>query len=384
MTPVTTTHKTWVEISATALASNIDNLRSVLAPGVEFCAVIKSNAYGHGLRETARLALRANVKTFAVDSIDEALAIRALDSACAIMILGLTLPTRLPEVVSARAIQTVYDVETVNGLIEAARSQGSTAYLNLKLETGLQRQGMDLRELESVIEAIKKGGERVAVIGIGSHFASSEDIERPEPTVAQMARFEELVTNLDERGIKPLYVHMACSAAALTKLDAQYNLVRFGIALYGLWPSVGVRRTVTLGRQRVELAPVLAWRTTIAQVKSVAPGAQIGYGGHFVVNRPMRIAVLPVGYYDGYDRKLSNRGEVIIRGTRCNVLGNICMNMFMVDVSNVPAAKVGDTATLLGRDGMNAVTADDLAERCGTINYEIVTRINPLLPRLVV
>jgi alanine racemase len=330
------------------------------------------------------LALRANVKTFAVDNIDEALTVRVLDPTSTIIILGLTLPTRFTEVVSGRMVQTIYDAEAVIGLAEAARALGTTAYVNLKLETGLHRQGMDVRELEAVIEALKKVGERVVVVGAGSHFASSEDIDRPEPTFQQMQTFENVVTRLTEQGIQPQYAHMACSAAALTKPDTQYNMVRFGIALYGQWPSAGVRRSVMLGRQRVDLAPILTWRTTIAQVKNVAPGAQVGYGGHFVVNRPMRIAVLPVGYYDGYDRKLSNRGEVIIRGTRCNVLGNVCMNMIMVDVSTVPAARAGDMVTLLGRDGMHAVTADDMAERVGTINYEIVTRINPLLPRIVV
>ncbi len=377
-------HKTWVEISSAALTSNLANLRSVLTPGVEFCAVVKSNAYGHGLREVVRLALRENVKIFAVDNIDEALTVRGLDPTCSIFILGLTLPMRFSEVVSARIIQTVYDVETVIQLAQAAQALGTTAYVNLKLETGLYRQGMDARELDGVIEALKTVGERVIVTGVGSHFASSEDVDRPEPTFAQMHSFENLVAGLAENGIQPQYVHMACSAAALTKSDSQYNLVRCGIALYGQWPSAGVRRAVTLGRQRIDLTPVLAWHTTIAQIKNVAPGSQVGYGGQFVVNRPMRIAVLPVGYYDGYDRKLSNRGEVIIRGTRCNVLGNICMNMFMVDVSTVPAARAGDSVTLLGRAGMHAVTADDMAERVGTINYEIVTRINPLLPRLVV
>ncbi len=376
--------KSWVEISTAALTSNIDNLRSVLAPGVEFCAVIKSNAYGHGLREVARQALRANVKVLAVDNLDEALAIRALDSTITILILGFTLPLRFNEVVGARLVQTVYDTESVTGLTEAARSLGTVAYVNLKLETGLFRQGMDARELEGVLAVIKQAGDKLVVTGIGSHFAGSEDLDRPEPTVKQMLKFEELVTKITETGVAPEYVHMACSAAALTRLDAQYNLARFGIAMYGLWPSSSVRRAVTLGRQRVDLVPVLAWRTVIAQVKSVAPGAQIGYGGHFVANRPMRIAVLPVGYYDGYDRKLSNRAEVIVRGTRCRVLGNVCMNMFMIDVSSVPAARVGDVVTLLGRDGMNSVTADDLAEKVGTINYEIVTRINPLLPRVIV
>ena len=381
---VAPTAKTWVEISSTALANNIENLRSVLQPGVEFCAVIKANAYGHGVRETARILLRAGVKVVAVDNIDEALAIRALDAACDIIILGFTMPTRLAEVVSCKAIQVVYDIDTIQGLADTARSQGVVAQVNLKIETGLQRQGMDPRELEAVLEAIAKAGDRVVVAGVSSHFSGSEDLDHPEPTDAQLRRFEQIVSQLHERGLEPRYVHMACSAAALTRYESQYNLARFGIALYGLWPSTAVRRAVTLGRQRVDLAPVLAWRTTIAQVKNVAPGAQVGYGGHFVVNRPMRIAVLPVGYYDGYDRKLSNRGEVIIRGTRCNILGNICMNMFMVDVSTVPAAKAGDVVTLLGRDGMHAVTADDLAERIGTINYEVVTRINPLLPRIVV
>jgi alanine racemase len=376
-------HKTWVEISSTALASNIENLRSVLTPGVEFCAVIKANAYGHGLREVARVATRAQVKTFAVDSLDEALAVRVQEPACTIFILGLTLPARLPEVVSARLVQTVYDVETVRLLAEAARAQGTQALINLKLETGLYRQGLDARELEAVLEAVKAGGERLVLTGVGSHFASSEDLDHPQPTTVQLGNFAQALAHLTDQGYQPEYAHIACSAAALTRSDTHFNLARFGLVVYGLWPSASVRRAVTLGRQRVDLAPVLAWRTTIAQVKSVAPGAQVGYGGHFVVNRPMRIAVLPVGYYDGYDRKLSNRGEVIIRGTRCNVLGNVCMNMVMVDVSSVPAAKAGDMVTLLGRDGMHAVTADDLAERIGTLNYEVVTRINPLLPRIV-
>lgn len=346
--------------------------------------VIKANAYGHGLKEVTRVALKAGVTTFAVDSLDEAQAIRLLDPACTVFILGFTVASRFHEVVSGRFVQTVYDSDTIDGLAEAARALGTSALVNLKLETGLYRQGMDARELEAAFDAIKKAGERVTVFAVGSHFASSEDIDRPEPIFAQMQKFEALAATLRDHEIAPRYAHMACSAAALTKIDTHYNLVRIGLALYGLWPSASVRRAVTLGRQRVDLIPALSWKTTIAQVKSVAPGAQIGYGGHYVVNRPMRIAVLPVGYYDGYDRKLSRCGEVIVRGTRCPVLGNICMNMFMIDVSTVPAAKAGDTVTLLGRDGMNAITADDIADKIGTINYEVVTRINPLLPRIVI
>ncbi len=383
MTPVTN-HKTWVEISSAALASNIDNLQAALSPGVEFCAVIKANAYGHGLSEVARLALRSKVKTFAVDSLDEGLAVRTLDQTCSIFVLGMTPAIRFSEVISGRLIQTVYDAESINKLAEAAKSLGATAYINLKLETGLYRQGMDTRELESVLEALQSNADQITVVGVGSHFANSEDLDRPEKTTHQIRIFETLLTQLAERGITAQLIHLACSAAALTRASTQYQMVRFGIVLYGLWPSTSVRRQVMLGRQRIELEPILSWRTTIAQVKSIVPGNQVGYGGHFTANRPMRIAVLPVGYYDGYDRKLSNRGEVIVRGTRCRVLGNVCMNMVMIDVSTVPAARAGDTVTLLGRDGMHAVTVDDLAERASTINYEFVTRINPLLPRIVV
>lgn len=345
--------------------------------------MVKANAYGHGLKDIVRLASRFNIQTFAVDNLDEAQSVRALLPAATVFILGVTLSNRYLEVVQGHFIQTVYDLEAIQGLLEAARSVALPARVNLKLETGLHRQGLDAREFTAVIEALKLAGEAVSVFAVGSHLSSSEDLGRSEYTTEQMQIFERLVIQLTEAGIEPRYAHIACSAAALTRPDSQYNLVRLGISLYGHWPSPAVRREVTLGRQRVDLTPVMSWRTTIAQVKQVAPGAQVGYGGRFVANRPMRIAVLPVGYYDGYDRGLGNRSEVLIRGTRCKVLGNICMNMLMVDVSTLPAAKPGDVVTLMGRDGMNAITADDLAEWAGTINYEIITRINPILPRVI-
>jgi alanine racemase len=377
-------HKTWVELSAAALDDNLQNLHSVLAPGVEFCAVVKANAYGHGLKEIVRLASRFNLQTFAVDSLDEANLVRSLLPSATIIILGFTLPERFLEVVQGQYVQTVYDVEAIHALREAARSLALPARVNIKLETGLHRQGVDARELDTLIEALKVAGDSVLLYAVGSHFANSEDQTRADYTAQQMQIFEQQVLRITGAGLEPRFAHMACSAAALTRPESHYNLVRFGIALYGHWPSAGVRRQVTLGRTRLDLSPVLSWRTTVAQVKQVAPGAQIGYGGVFTANRPMRIAVLPVGYYDGYDRSLGNRAEVIIRGSRCAVLGNICMNMLMVDVSTVPAAKTGDIVTLIGRDGMHAITAEDLAERAGTINYEIITRINPSLPRVII
>ncbi len=377
-------HRTWLEISGSAITGNIGNLLSTLEPGVTMCAVVKANAYGHGLSEVSRLVARANIATFAVDSLDEALMIRSQNPTCTIIILGMTVSSRLAEVVSSRLVQTVYDTATLADLAAAAKALGAQAFVNLKLETGLYRQGMDQRELETMINALATIGDRVAVVGVGSHLASSENLDDPETTRRQLVRFEELVAGLTNHSISPEFVHVACSAAALTRPETHYTMVRFGLAIYGLWPSASVRRAITLGRHRIDLSPALSWCSSLAQIKQVSPGTQVGYGGTFTANRPMRLAVVPVGYYDGYDRKLSNRAEVLVRGTRCKVLGNVCMNMLMVDVSNVSTASRGDRVTLIGRDGMHAVTADDLAERSGTINYEIVTRINPLLPRLIV
>ena len=163
--------------------------------------------------------------------------------------------------------------------------------------------------------------------------------------------------------------------------DSRLLMNRTGLAIYGLWPSEGVRQMMRL--KGLELTPVLSWKTKIAQIKDIVAGDTVGYGRTFKADRPMRIAVLPVGYYDGYRRNLNNRGQVLINGRKCNILGNICMNMCMVDVSQIPQINVGDIATLLGRDGMNQITAEDLAQLYGTINYEVVTTINPLIPRVV-
>ncbi len=382
--PASLRAKTWVEVSSSALAANITTLRSILEPGVSFCAVVKANAYGHGLKEVVRVALKEGITLFAVDSIDEAVTVRALAPAVDIFILGYTVRERLEDVVRARCIQTIYDSETLMALSEAGRAVGTRALLNLKIETGLHRQGMDRREMVAVLDQIKKVKDWVTVIGIGSHFASAEDIDRPEPTVRQTEYFQEVVEYLRTQGIEAPYTHIACSAAGLVYPPTHASMVRFGIACYGLWPSVAVRRTVILGRRRIDLQPVLSWKTTVAQVKNLSPGDAVGYAASYIANRPMRIAVLPVGYYDGYDRGLSNRGEVLIHGVRCPVLGTVCMNMLMIDVSHVPGISSGDVVTLLGRDGMHVVAADDIADRLGSINYEIVTRINPLLPRLVV
>ncbi len=375
--------KTWVEISRAAMEQNIAALRTFLKPESAFCAVIKANAYGCGMREAALIAARCGVDTFAIDSIDEAVGLRELLPKATIFILGVTVPERLADVVAIDVIQTVYNPETIVEISKYAHQHHRPARVSLKIETGLQRQGVGPRGLIALLDAVRAAGDSIVVEGVGSHFASSEEPTDPM-TAYQMKHFAAAVQTVHDAGYTPRYIHIACSAAAMVDRESQGTMTRFGIALYGMWSSKNLKRHIVLGRQNIELHPVLSWKTRIAQIKDIPPGATIGYGGTHTANRPLRIAVLPVGYYDGYDRGLSNKGEVLIRGRRCPVLGIVCMNMMMVDVSAVPSAALDDVATLLGRDGMNAITAEDIAAIINTSHYEVVTRINPLLPRIIV
>lgn len=373
--------KTWVEISRAAVEQNVAALQSFLLPGVTFCAVIKANAYGHGQQEMTSLLMNAGVTHYAVDSIDEAVVVRQQVPGATIFVLDYTVPERLLDVVEHDIIQTVYDEKTVLELSKYGTT-ARPARVSLKIETGLNRQGVGPRGIVSLLEALRRTEGHVELVGASSHFASSEEPADPM-NAYQLKNFTNALEVIRSEGFTVPYQHIACSAAAMTNIAAQGTMVRYGIVLYGLWASKHHKRNVILGRQNIELSPVLQWKTRIAQVKDVPPGGAIGYGGTHVANRPIRLAVLPVGYADGLDRALSNRGEVLIRGRKCPIIGNVCMNVCMVDASAVPSVSVDDEVTLIGRDGMHAVTADDMAAAIGTISYEVVARINPLLPRVI-
>ncbi|MCR4312362.1 MAG: alanine racemase, partial [Candidatus Uhrbacteria bacterium] len=327
-----------------------------------------------------RLCAEQGVTHIAVDWIDEALLVRDLIPQAVVFILGMTPDERLIDVVRHEFIQTVYDPETLHLLAMNAAQIGKKARVSLKAETGLHRQGLAPRQFEQLLDECVRLQDSIDVAGVASHLASAEDPTHPANKV-QVTAFNVAVERVQGRGFTPPYLHIASSAAAMANQLAHFTLARIGIAGYGLWSSTELRRTVILGKTSIDLQPVLSWRTRIAQIKDVPSGSGVGYGGTHVTNRPIRLAVLPVGYYDGYDRRLSNRGEVIVRGRKCSILGIVAMNMCLVDVSAVPGVSRGDVATLIGRDGMHNISADDVAATIGTINYELVTRINPLLPR---
>jgi len=375
-------HLKWIELDGAAPDWNLRQLRecSPGASGRLFCAVVKSNAYGHGVRELRRLLPSAD--WLAVNSLEEGIELRDLGEERPVLLLGHVLLDRLPEALHAGLRLTAYNFETLERLRGLA-SADLPARIHVKIETGTGRQGILPGDVAAFTRrALAIPG--VEIEGVSTHFANIEDTLNHSYAEAQLTRFTEALGVLRENGARPSVVHAACTAATILFPETHFDMLRAGIGLYGLWPS----RETSLsagqsGRRMPELRPVLSWRTRVAQIKTLPAGSFVGYGCTYRTSRATRLGVLPVGYADGYDRALGNTAHVLVGGRRAPVLGRVCMNLVMIDLTDVPGSFVEDEVVLLGRDGDEAVTAETMAGWAGTINYEVVTRISPLLPRVV-
>lgn len=372
--------RTWCEVDIAALAANIRTFRRLIGPGVRLAPTVKSNAYGHGLLPAARAFLEGGADWLCVDSVDEARALRAAGIDAPLYIFGYVPLDDLAEAAALDARLVVYNRETVDKLTALQVK----ARLHLKIETGNYRQGVAGAEARALADAIA-AAPGLVLEGICSHFANIEDTTDHTYARRQLARFEAEVAALRDAGHEIPIRHLSNSAAALLWPERSFEMARLGVAAYGLWPS---RETlvaaVLAGRGDVTLQPALTWKTIVAQVKDVPEGAFIGYGCTFMTTHPTRLAVLPVGYYDGYDRGMSNLAHVLIRGRRAPVRGRVCMNMIMVDVTDVPGVALEDEVVLLGRQADQTITAEHLADWAQTINYEVVTRIAEHVPRVPV
>lgn len=373
----------WVEIDAAALRRNLSEFRRRLGPGPKLGGVVKSNAYGHGILEVAGIATQGGADWLCVNNVEEGSALRSAGIDLPVIILGYVPLDALDEVAARRLDLVVYNHETVAALDRAAAARGVTVGVHLKVETGTNRQGVLERDVPGFVEAIR-AARALDLRGISSHFANIEDTTNHEFAESQIAAFARIGETVARHHPAPFLRHIACSAAVLLFNRTHLDLVRIGISMYGLWPSKETYVScLERGKPSLDLKPVLAWKTRIAQVKDVAEGAFVGYGGAWRATRPTRIAVLPVGYYEGYDRELSGIAHALVRGRRAPLRGRVCMNMCMVDVTDIPGASLEDEVVLLGRQGDEAITAEQLAAWCGTISYEIVSRIHPSLPRVV-
>ena len=374
----------WVEISRRALAGNVARFKDHIGPGVRLAAVVKANAYGHGLREASQVVLEAGADWLAVNSLEEAAALRNAGVRAPMICLAYVPFALLEEAVMLDARLTVYNCETVDRLGAISGSLKRTARVHLKVETGTNRQGVWGPDLLHLAQAVRKYP-CLELEGLSTHYANIEDVTEHRFAEQQLNSFHEACQLLEDNGIPVAIKHTACTAAAILFPRTLFNLARVGIGIYGLWPSKETKiSALQAGIALNELEPVLTWKTRIAQIKNVRPGSAIGYGCTDLATQETRLAVLPVGYYDGYDRKLSSIGYVLIRGRRAPVRGRVCMNMSMADVTNIPGVALEDEAVLLGRQGSDSVSAETLAGKIGTINYEVVSRINPLIPRIVI
>lgn len=374
----------WVEIDSKALKHNVEQFRSLIGKGKILCGVVKSNAYGHGILEISKLLIAFGVDWLGVNSVEEGILLRNNGIKAPLIILGYVPINQLKEVVEYGFRIVIYNMESLKVLGEISNRVKKEVFLHIKLETGTHRQGI---YPEKVLEFIYEMGKFpfLKLEGISTHFANIEDTTDHSYAEYQLGIFRKTIEMLEGKGIDIPLKHTACTAATILFPETYFDMVRVGIGLYGLWPSrETLLSSMINGNPPVELKPVLTWKTRIAQIKDVRKGSFIGYGCTYKTGRDSRIAVLPVGYNEGYDRRLSNVSYVLVKGHRAPVRGRVAMNMTMIDVTDIEDVKLEDEVVLIGSQGKERISAETLASLCGTINYEIVTRINPLIPRIVV
>jgi alanine racemase len=329
------------------------------------------------------VSLLPSAEWFGVNSLDEALELRSQEVTRPIVILGHVPLSQLEAAVEADCGITVYNRESIEKLSSLA-ALPRPARLHVKVDTGTYRQGVYPGQLEEFLGLIK-GNPRVVLEGISTHYANIEDTLNHEYAEMQISRFNEALAIVDRVMGRPPFIHTACTAAAILFSSTHFTMLRSGIGLYGLWPS---RETLVAAREKggpqLDFKPVMTWKTRLVQIKDVPEGSYVGYGCSYRTTRNTIMGVLPVGYSDGYDRALGNRAHVLIRGRRAKILGRICMNLCMVDLTDIQGVHLEEEVVLLGKSGDERISAETMADWAGTINYEVVTRISPLLPRKVV
>jgi alanine racemase len=377
-------HLTWVEIDARALSNNIQRFRKLVGPNVLLTAVIKANAYGHGVAQISTRALQAGADWLAVEAVGEGIFLRELGLQCPILLLGNVQLSELQKAVENDLRLTVFNLETLESLAKVTGRIKRDIRVHLKVETGMNRRGMLLKLLPQALGVIQRSA-HIQLEGLCSHLATADEPDDPDHARSQIENFRRAVAEVESQGIHPLIKHLLNSAGTFLLEGARFDMVRMGISTYGLWPSDETRRACleeAIGLRN--LAPVMAWKTKVVQIKEIQAGSYVGYGRTFQTTGATQVAALPVGYSDGYDRKLSNKGHVLIREKRAPILGRVSMNVTMVDVTDIPEVRLEDEVVLLGRQGNQEITADELAGLLETINYEVVTRVNWAIPRVII
>lgn len=367
-----------IELSKSALKHNLRFIRSLLSENVIYSAVVKGNAYGHGIEEMVPVFEACKVKNFAVFSSDEAYRVKkSLKRNQRIMIFGYIPDEDLDWVVENEIECYISDSERAIKLMDASNKKNKKAIVHLDIETGMNRTGLNYHDLQKAITIIKLNRENFHIRGVCTHFAGAESISNHVRIQNQFKLFKELVVYLKSEGIIPDILHAASSAAAVSYPETQLDLVRIGIMQYGFWPSqeTFIQHIHSKTNKRDPLRRVLRWKSKIMDVKSVQQGEFIGYGNFFQAHKDMKIVIVPIGYYDGYSRSLSNQGKVLINNQRVSVIGMVNMNMIICDATKLPNVDIGDEVVMIGKQGKNQLSVASFSELSNLVNYELLTRL---------
>lgn len=363
-------------INLDAILYNMNSMHQNISEDTKIMAVIKADGYGHGAAEVAECIEHLDyLAGYAVETVEEGLILRNHGIKKPILILGYAFPDQYDELIAADMRPTVFTREMAQELSQAAGEMGVDCPIHFAVDTGMSRIGYQVTEEAADEMAQIARLPHIMVEGIFTHFARADEADKTSAE-EQLALFEKMISMLEERGIKIPIKHCSNSAGIVELKEANMDMVRAGITLYGLWPSEEVRRDI------IDLKPALSLITHVAYVKDLEAGRAISYGGTYVTKRPSRIATIPVGYADGYARGLSNKGAVLIHGKRAPICGRVCMDQFMVDVTDIPEVKMGDEVILIGSAGEETITMEEVGELSGRFNYEFVCNLGKRIPRV--
>jgi alanine racemase len=367
-------YRAWIEINQKAIAHNVTELKSLLLPHTALMAVVKADAYGHGAVRVAEIALEAGANSLAIATLGEGIELREAGITAPILVLGaINTPDEIKALHAWNLQPTLCNPQQAFIFSETLAQIGESLPVHVKLDTGMSRLGIDYTQGCDFVKLIAKLP-YLQLKSIYSHLATADD---PEPTIMnlQQARFNQAIAEIKAQGINIPCLHFANSAATLTSQSLHYDLVRIGLAIYGLYPSSHLR-------SKVNLKPVLQVKARVTQVKKITKGTGVSYGHRFVADRDLAIAVVGIGYADGVPRNLSNRLQVLVRGKLVPQIGSITMDQLMIDVSQIRDLQPGEIVTLIGKDGNLEISADDWADQLGTISWEILCGFKHRLPRI--
>lgn len=376
-----------IALSLKALKNNITFLHKLMGKNVKISSVVKGNAYGHGITPFVQMASKCGINHFSVFSADEALeAYHALNDAATIMIMGLVEHEALQWAIANDIEFFVFEKKRLQEALKFSKKISKPAKIHIELETGMNRTGFSAKELPAIVKILKNEQQHIHLKGLCTHYAGAENIANYQRVTKQIETFHHLKQFFIKENIQPEILHTACSAASIMFPETRMDMVRIGIMQYGLWssPETFIHNLNNHRTKKDPLKRVISWKSEVMSVKQVNANDFIGYGTGFVAHEKMKVAVIPVGYAQGFSRSLSNHGRVLMHGKLCPVVGTVNMNMMVIDVSEITQVQKGDEVVMIGNQEEQQVTVASFSEFSNQLNYELLTRLPPNIPRKII